>query len=137
MRLLRIAGLFTLGLVAVAAAVTMLPPFLLHDAPVPSSLAPFMAEARHKIRTEATDGFRLPLHLRFVEARCSTDGRRAVALIFEEWQPPYLNLSYAIAWRGSMPTVENNSWGGGVGMRSVETDPEFVHVIGPNTGTCE
>ncbi|MDQ3552831.1 MAG: hypothetical protein M3395_00260 [Chloroflexota bacterium] len=137
MRLLRVAGALLVGLFAAAVAVMVLPPMLIQDASAPRSLTPYIAEARHRAWTEATDGLRLPLHLRFVEARCSTDGRGAVALIFEEWRPPYLDITHSVVWRGSMPTPENDSWGGGSDIRSFETDPEFIHVMGPDSSPCE
>jgi len=136
MRFLRAAGALVAALIAAAIAVMVLPPMLIQDASAPRSLMPYLVEARHRAWTEATDGLRLPLHLRFVEARCSTDGRGAVALIFEEWRPPYLDVTYAVVWRGSMPTPEDNSWGGGVGIRSYETDSEFLHVMGQSSGPC-
>ncbi len=137
MRLLRVAGASLLGLLAATIAVMVLVPMLVQDASAPGSLRPYIAEARHRAWTEAWDGHPLPPHLRFVESRCSTDGRGAVALVFEEWRPPYLDITYSVVWRGSMPTPEDDSWGGGFNIRSYESDREFIHVMGPDSGPCE
>ena len=111
-----------------------LPPVLLPDAPFPASVAPWLAGARDSAWDHATDDLRLPLHLRFVTARCTAGGR--VAVIFEEWRPPYLGPRYSIAMRGSMPTDEADAWGGAVGVRSWEDDNEFVYQMGTEHRAC-
>ena len=115
-------------------AAASLPGLLWPDAPVPASLAEFMPAAREQLWDQATDGLRLPLHLRFLEARCSSDG--GVALVFEEIGPPFFATTYAYAVRGSMPTSPDDGWSAGTGMRSVLDDPEFVHLMGDDTVVC-
>jgi hypothetical protein len=67
---------------ALIGAVMSLPALLWPDARVPDSLAVFVPAAREQLWDNASEDFRLPLHLRFLEARCSSDG--GVALVFEE-----------------------------------------------------
>ena len=82
----------------------------------------------------ASDGLRLPLHLRFLEARCDSDG--GVALVFEEIGRPVGSTTYALRIRGSMPTSPDDGWGGGYGVRSVLDDPEFIYLMGDDTVVC-
>lgn len=121
-----------------AVVIILLPPLLLRDAPPPLSLAAFIDGARAKLRSEAIEGplFWWPLHLRFVEARCSAMHPGRVALVFDEWRPPYLTPTYAVARRGSMPSTPDDSWMGGLGMRSVYDDDEFTYQMGTNTVPC-
>ena len=120
-----------IGLIA-----TFVPPVLWPDRPVPASLAAFVPAARQQLWSEATDGLRLPLHLSFVEARCSPNG--SVALIFAEHRPPYTETRFAFALRGSMPTATDDAWGGAAGVAgSVLDDAEFVHQMGLDTGSSE
>jgi hypothetical protein len=128
-------ALAALVLVAVVVGLFVLPPVLLADAPAPASLAAYVPSARDQLWKHATDGLRLPLHLRFVEARCWADGG-AVALVFEEWRPPYLRVTYAYAIRGSMPTSADDAWGGGFGVASLSTDDEFVFQMGADSVRC-
>ena len=94
-----------------------------------------MPSAREQLWSEAIDGLRRPLHLRFVEARCQAEGT-AVALIFEEYRPPYLVRSYAYAVRGSLPTTSDERWAGRYGLRSIEGDPELDRLLGRDTVAC-
>jgi hypothetical protein len=119
---------------ALIGAVTSLPALLWPDAPVPDSLAAFVPAAREQLWDNASEDFRLPLHLRFLEARCSSDG--GVALVFEEIGRPVGSTTYAYAVRGSMPTSPDDGWGGGYGVRSVLDDPEFIHLMGDDTVVC-
>jgi hypothetical protein len=119
---------------ALIAAAASLPSVLWPDAPVPASLAEYLPAAREQLWAQATDGLRLPLHLRFLEARCSSDG--GVALVFEEIGRPFFLTTYAYAVRGSMPTSPDDSWGGGYGMASVLDDSEFIHDMGPDHVAC-
>ena len=119
------------ALIGVAAS---LPSALWPDAPVPASIAEYLPAAREQLWTQATDGLRLPLHLRFLEARCNSDG--GVALVFEEIGRPIGSTTYAYAVRGSMPTSPDDGWGGGYGVRSVPDDPEFIHLMGDDTVVC-
>lgn len=111
-----------------------LPSVIWPDAPVPESLVEFIPAAREQLWDQATDGLRLPLHLRFLEARCNGDG--GVALVFEEIGPPFLGTAYAYAVRGSMPTSLDDAWGGGYGLSSVLDDAEFIHTMGTDTAPC-
>lgn len=70
-----------------------------------------------------------------MEARCRAGGG-AVALVFEEWRPPYLGVTYAYAIRGSMPTSAGDAWGGGFGVTSLSTDDEFVSQMGADSFRC-
>lgn len=119
---------------ALAHAVTSLPALLWPDAQVPESLAAFLPSAREQLWHHATDGLRLPLHLRFLEARCSNEG--GVALVFEEIGRPFFVTTYAYAVRGSMPTSPDVAWGAGTGLPSVLDNPEFIHLMGPDTVVC-
>jgi hypothetical protein len=125
-----------LAVVPAGLAATFLPPVVWPDVPMPASLAASMPSARWRLWTEATDEFRLPLHLAFVEARCGSDG--SVALIFEEHRPPYTERRFAYAVRGSTPTSDAGSWSGGWGIiGSVLDDEEFVHLMGQDPPPCE
>lgn len=104
------------------------------DAPVPASLAESVPAAREQLWNQATDGLRLRLHLRLLEARCNRDG--GVALVFEEIGRPFFATTYAYAVRGSIPTSPDDGWGGVTGMRSVIDDPEFIHLMGDDTVAC-
>jgi hypothetical protein len=116
-------------------ALNSLPGLLWPDDPVPASVAEFVPTARDELWSQAIDGLRLPLHLRFVDARCASDG--GVALIFEELRPPYLTNTYAYTSRGSMPASQDDGWGsGGYSMSSVLDDPEFIHLMGDDTVPC-
>ncbi len=130
-------GVAAFGVVVAAAlAATLLPPVIWPDAPAPASVEAFVAAARQDLWNEGTDGLRLPLHLSFIEARCAADG--SVALIFEEHRPPYTKTWYAYVARGSMPTAEDQGWGGGFGIEGPAlADREFIHVMGPDPAPCE
>ena len=121
---------------ALIGAVTSLPELLWPDAPVSKSLATFVPAARESLWDHASDGLRLPLHLRFLEARCESKGP-GVAFIFEELLLPQPTTTYAYVVRGSMPTSPDDGWGnGGYGVRSVLDDPEFIHLMGDDTVVC-
>ncbi len=112
-----------------------LPGLIWPDAQVPTSLAEFLPAAREQLWSQANDALRLPLHLRFVAARCSSDGEK-VTLVFEELRPPYLTRTYAYVARRAMPTSVDDGWSGGYGMSSVADDPEFVRIMGSDTVAC-
>lgn len=118
---------------ALASALEAVPSVVWPDAPTPASLAPSVSVAREAMWNRAFDTFPWPLHLRFVEARC---GGGAVALVFEEIRPLLPLRTYAVAWRGSMPSSSDDAWGGGTGMPSVLGDPEFIHIMGTDTVAC-
>jgi hypothetical protein len=126
-----------IGAISVVAATTFLPPVIWPDTRVPASVASSLAGARHELRANATERSLLPLHLSFVEARCSNTG--AVALVFEEHRFPYLGTRFAFAARGAMPTsASEGGWGGGVGISgSVLDDPEFINLMGTGSTSCE
>ena len=119
---------------ASAQALTSLPGLPWPDAAIPASLAEFVPAAREQLWDQATDGLRLPLHLRFLEARCNSDG--GVALVFEEIGPPIGTTTYAYAVRGSMPSSPDDDWGGGTGQTSVLDNPEFIHSMGTDAVAC-
>jgi hypothetical protein len=120
---------------AILGLLTSLPSVIWPDAPVPESVAEFMPAAREQLWDQASDGLRLPLHLRFLEARCGSDG--GVALVFEEVGPPISVTTYAYTVRDSMPTAPDDGWfGGGTGKPSVLDDPEFIHLMGDDTAPC-
>jgi len=137
-RIQRLVAIVLSALIAIVVAVVALPPLLLRDAPAPASLARFVDGARAQLRSESIEGplFWWPLHLRFAEARCSTDRQGRVALVFEAWRPPYLGTAFAVAWRGSLPSSPEDSWGGAFGTGSVFDDDEFVYQMGTNTTPC-
>jgi hypothetical protein len=119
-----------------ALTLTLLPPAVWPDARIPASLAAFVPSARQDLWNEATEGLRLPLHLSFVEARCSANG--AVALIFEEHRPPYTETRFDYAIRGSMPASLDNEWGGGIGVSGpVLNDEEFKYTMGSSPPLCQ
>ena len=114
--------------------IASLPALLWPDAPVPASLAEYLPAAREQLWGQATDGLRLPLHLRFLEARCNSSG--GVALVFEEIGRPFFATTYAYAVRSSMPTSVHDGWAGGTGQTSVLDDPEFILLMGDVTVAC-
>lgn len=120
---------------ALVRAFNALPAVVWPDARAPESVADFVPAVREQLWRTATEGLRLPLHLRFLEARCQVEGT-SVALIFEAFRPPYLFPSYAVAVRGSLPTSTDDSWAGAYGIRSVERDPEFIQLMGNDTVPC-
>ena len=122
------------ALARVVGTVSTLPMLLWPDAPVPASLAEYLPAAREQLWAQAPDGLRLPLHLRFLEARCNSEG--GAALVFEEIGRPFFATTYAYAVRGSMPTSPDDGWGGGTGKTSVVDDPEFIHIMGDDTVAC-
>lgn len=120
---------------ALGVGATYLPPVVWPDAPAPPSLVTSVPGARHDLWVNASP--LVPLHLTFVEARCSKSG--AVALVFEEHRLPYLGTHFAIATRGSMPTSPlDEAWSGGIGISgSVVNDQEFLSVMGTESTVCE
>jgi hypothetical protein len=120
---------------ALLRAFDALPAVIWPDEPAPRSVAAFVPGAREQLWSNAIAGLRLPLHLRFVEARCQAEGT-SVALIFREYRPPYLSDTYAYAVRGSPPTSSDDSWVGGYGLRSIEADPELERLLGSDTVAC-
>ena len=127
--LVTVVSLGLLGLIVV-------PPVLFPDGPAPSSLEGYVPAARRQLldQLDATDRF--PVHLRFVEARCSTDGSGGIALLFEELRPPYLEPTIAYTARRGLPTSPEDAWSGGFGVRSIDDDPEFLHLMGPAPAAC-
>jgi len=119
---------------ALAGALEAVPSVVWPDAPAPASLERSVPVAREWMWDRAFDAFPWPLHLRFIEVRCGSDG--AVALVFEEIRPLLPLRTYAVAWRGSMPSSSDDGWGGGTGMPSVLDDAEFIHIMGPDTVAC-
>ena len=125
-RFVALGALLALVVVVALVGMTALPPLLLRDAPVPANIAPYIADARARLFGEA---FRLPLpvHLRFVGARCRREG--GALLVFEQWKAPYLGTRYAYAMSGTWPPTE---WGGGYGgdggygMTDLSNDPEIA-----------
>ena len=120
---------------ALLRAFDALPAVIWPDAPAPRSVARFVSAAREQLWHESIEGLRLPLHLRFVEARCEAEGT-SVALIFEEYRPPYLVHTYAYAARGSLPASSDDRWAGGTGLRSIEADPELERLLGTDAIAC-
>jgi hypothetical protein len=118
---------------ALAGALEAVPSVVWPDVSAPASLATSVPVARESMWNRAFATLPWPLHLRFVEARC---GGGAVALVFEEIRPLLPLRTYAVAWRGNMPSSSDDGWGGGTGMRSVLDDPEFVRIMGTHTVTC-
>ena len=122
------------SMTALTHAIETAPLLVWPDASAPASLARYVPVARQQLLRRAIDRLLWPLHLRFVEARCSSDGK--VALVFEEVRPLLPWRTFAVAWRGSMPTSPDQGWGGGTGMASVLDDAEFVQVMGSDTFAC-
>jgi hypothetical protein len=119
---------------ALSHALEVTPSVIWPDAPAPASVAPYVSAAREQVWGNAIERLLWPLHLRFVEARCSRDS--AVALIYQEIRPLLPLRTYAYAARSSMPTSTEDAWGGGSGIWSVLDDPEFVRLRGPDSGAC-
>jgi hypothetical protein len=115
-------------------ALEALPSVIWPDEPAPASLAESVPLARERMWDRAFDSFPWPLHLRFIEARCGATG--AVALVFEEIRPLLPMRTYAVAWRGSMPSSTDDDWAGSTGMASVRDDPELDRILGADTGPC-
>jgi hypothetical protein len=129
---------FAVGIPLAVLLVVWLPTLALGDERAPASVAPFVDSARSSLRSEAIEGpfFWWPLHLRFVEARCSVEYPGRVALVFEAWRPPYLSKSWAFAVRGSMPTSADDGWGGGFGSQPADEGDEFQYQIGAGSVPC-
>ncbi len=127
--LVTVVSLGLLGLIVV-------PPVIFPDGPAPSSLEGYEPSARQQLLNQLDATERFPIHLRFVEARCSTDGSDGIALLFEELRPPYLEPTIAYTVRRDLPTSPDDAWSGGFGVRLIDDDPEFVHLMGPGSVTC-
>lgn len=135
MRRILIGSGLAAGALIVLASAAMSPPIIWPDAPAPPAIAAHVDAARTRLWTEATDGLRVPLHLAFDEAWCVPGG--AVALIFEEHRPPYLETSFGYALRGSVPTSPDDAWGGAHGIESrAQVDAELRRELGPRAGPC-
>ena len=79
--LTRASVITALAIAAAGLGATTLPPLVWPDAPVPASLSAAIPAARHQLTDESADRLPpLPLHLTFLEARCSETG--AVALVY-------------------------------------------------------
>jgi hypothetical protein len=130
-KLLRTLGIASLAIAMVAAASIALPPVLLRDAPAPARIAPHVADARASV-WGAAFRFPLPLHLRFVGARCRADGGEV--LVFEQWEPPYLMVRYGYAMTGRWPPL---GWSGGSNWDDLADDPEIAQFLGSEEVPCE
>jgi len=108
----------TIGLVLVAGAVLTytLPPLVLRDEQAPTRIAPLVEDARSTIVGNSRR-FPLPLHPRLIDVRCFTDG--FVALYFEEWVPPYLDVTYGVAVGQVDPPSGPHAWEGGYHLDSI------------------
>ena len=109
--------------------VISLPPLILRDAPAPPVLAPYVGDARASVR-QNIEGL-LPAHLRYIGARCRADG--GAVILFEQWQPPYVDVRYAYAMAGSLPTL---AWSGGTGWEDLAEDPEIAAFLGSTEVAC-
>ena len=122
-------------LFVVAAITYTVPPLLLRDAAAPAQVAPLVDDARHTVIGNSRV-FPLPLHPRFIDARCFKDG--FIALYFEEWVPPYLGVRYAVAVGELGAPV--NGWEGGYHLDSIGPgstfDQEWVPLLGDEV-SCE
>ena len=128
-RLLRISSILIVVLLTMTGGVIILPPLVLRDAPAPTVLAPYVRSARASVR-QNIEGL-LPVHLRYVGARCRAGG--GTVILFEQWQPPYLNVRYAYAMAGSLPTA---GWSGGTGWDDLAEDPEIAAFLGSKEVVC-
>ncbi len=54
-------------------------------------------------------------------------------ILFEQWQPPYLDVQYAYAMAGSLPT---SAWSGGTGWDDLAEDPEIAAFLGSREVAC-
>jgi len=125
-----IAGLVVLVLGIVLVGSIFVPPIVLRDADAPTRLAPYVDSARRSVG-QNIDGL-LPSHLRYVAARCRSDG--GAVLVFEQWQPPYVGPRYAYAMAGAVPP---SGWSGGTSFEDLRDDPEIAFFLGSNEVDCE
>jgi hypothetical protein len=92
-------------------------------------------DARHSVIGNSRV-FPLPIHPRFIGARCFEDD--FVALFFEEWVPPYLSVRYAVAV-GKLE-VPVDGWEGGYHLDSIGPGSTFEQEFVPQLGdevSCE
>jgi hypothetical protein len=129
-RRLRLFGLLAVLVILVVFGSIVVPPLVLRDAAAPAHIEPFLSDARARLYGEAVR--LLPLHLRFVEARCRRDG--GALLVFEQWELPYLGSRYGYVMSGTWPPT---GWGGGVGMIDLRGDPEIAAFMGTDEVPCE
>ena len=124
-----LALLVVVLLVAIVGAIAV-PALILRDEPVSARVAPYLADARASLFREAVRI--LPLHLRFVAARCRADG--GTVLVFEQWEPPYVGVRYGYIMSGAWPPT---GWGGGTGSEDLADDSEIAAFLGSNEVSCE
>ena len=127
--MIRTLLLGVLALVIVAAITYVVPPLVLRDADAPDNVAGVVDDARQAVKASSRV-FPLPLHVRFVAARCFEDG--FVALSFEEWVPPYLGHRYAVMI-GARGTADHG-WEGGYHLESIgpgsQIERDYVSQLG-------
>jgi len=106
-----------------------------HESTAPGRVAPLVDDARHSVIGNSRV-FPLPIHPRFIGARCFEDD--FVALFFEEWVPPYLSVRYAVAV-GKLE-VPVDGWEGGYHLDSIGPGSTFEQEFVPQLGdevSCE
>ena len=126
------ATVFGIGLIGLL----VVPPVAFPDHAAPERVAPFVPAARDQLLDQLDPVARFPVYFRFLEARCSTDGSGGIALLFEELRPPYLEPTIAYTTRRGLPASPEDAWSGGFGVRSIDDDPEFIHLMGPGSARC-
>lgn len=127
---LRLAALVALIAFIVIPGTIAVPPLVLRDARAPAHIAPYVGDARASLLGEVDQV--VPIHLRFVAARCRADG--GALLVFEHWEAPYLAVRYSYAMSGTWPP---SAWGGGIGMEDLAGNPEIAAFMGADEVSCE
>lgn len=130
------AGIIAAVLSIALIGAIVVPPVVFPDGPAPTDVAAYVPVARQQLLNQLDVTARFPVYLRFIEARCSTDGSGGIALLFEELRPPYLATTIAYTARRGLPTSPHDAWSGGFGVRSVDEDDEFIHLMGERSASC-
>lgn len=134
-----VRGVITALLLLVVVSITLyaVPPLVLRDAGAPDAIAPLVDDARRSV-TGNSRRFPLPLHPRFIGARCFHGG--IIELSFEEWVPPYLDMRYAVAVGELDPPHGVHGWGGGYHLESIGSASMIEEELAPQLGdevACE
>ncbi len=117
--LTRALAVIVLLLIVATVLTYTLPPLLLRDVEAPARISPVVDDARNTIVGNSRQ-FPRPLHPRLLEVRCFEND--FAALYFEEWVPPYIGMSYAVAVGQLDPPDGHRTWEGGYHLDSIGPD---------------
>lgn len=117
---------------ALALAATVIAPCAFRDAPVPARAQPWLEAGRRSIAGHV-DWFPWPLHVQFVEARCTED---EVVLLYAQRQVPYLETRYGFKRAGAGPTGVGSDGGHSWDWDALMASEEMADVLARATA-CE